>query len=289
MGNQASGDAVPVVPGPLGRLAREPLVHFLVLASLLFLAEWIVQGDRREPIHIDWATQEFLVGQEADLRLRPLSEPEREAVIAAFVDDEILFREARRQGFENSSRVRRLLVQNMRFFLSGDTPEPSEDVLRAYFEDNREDFTRPATLTIRNIVFDGASSVPDDLLQRLRTGGTPEGLGDRTPFTEKRLYSMDERRIAGYFGPEGARRVLAIGDDDWHGPISTPRGLHFVKIVQRRPAGVASYEEARPWIAAEWQLATQRERVERALDEMRQRYRVILAGPSGNAGASPGE
>ena len=189
-------------------LGREPLVHFLVLAGLLFLAQALLQGDQREPIHIDLATQQFLVQQEADLNLRPLTEQERQAVIGSFVDEEILFREAKTRGFENSSRVRRLLVQNMRFFLASDPPAPTEAELRAYFTDNPDAFSSPATLTLENVFFVDPASITPTVLERLKAGAGPGQLGDDTPVTEFRLYSMDRRRLAAYFGPEGAPPVL---------------------------------------------------------------------------------
>ena len=110
----------------------EPLIHFALLAALLFVAQALWAQDDREVISVDIATQDFLIKQKEDLLLRPLTAEEKEEVIASYVEDEMLVREARRRGFNNSSRVRALLIQNMRYFYSSDLAAPDESELRAF-------------------------------------------------------------------------------------------------------------------------------------------------------------
>jgi hypothetical protein len=260
----------------LKALYREPLGHFLLLAGLLFLAQVLLRGDPRELIHVDRATQLFLVEQEADLRLRPLTAAEAEAVVAAYVDEEILFREAKRRGFQNSARVRKLLVQNMRFLLAEELPSPTEAELRRYFDSQRERFNSPATITLDNLHFRDAAAVPPGILARLQEGAQSGQLGDDTAPGERRLYDMSQRRLAGYFGPEGAQQVLAITGDEWVGPIPSPRGVHFLRVAERAPASEVGFDQVRRWLEADWQAARQREMVEQELVRMRGSYRVVL-------------
>ena len=83
-------------------------------------------------------------------------------------DDEILVREARRRGYDDSSRIRTLLIQNMRFFIKQDLPAPGVEVLRAYFETNIERFTRPPSLDMEQVYFEDAGSIPGNLLEELK-------------------------------------------------------------------------------------------------------------------------
>ena len=96
-------------------LKQEPLVHFLVVAALLFVASASFSEDDRDVIFVDTATQEYLIQQQQDLLLRNMTDSEKQQAIESFIDDEILVREARKRGFENNSRIRSLLTQNMRF------------------------------------------------------------------------------------------------------------------------------------------------------------------------------
>ena len=69
----------------LKKLLREPLLHFLGLAALLFVANALLSGDQRELIIVDLATQEYLLQQQQNLRLSPLSEQEKIDIIEGFL------------------------------------------------------------------------------------------------------------------------------------------------------------------------------------------------------------
>ena len=258
------------------RLRREPLAHFLLLTALIFLAQWLFQGDQREEIVIDTATRDFLVKQEADLRLRALTDEEVDQLLETYIEEEILFREAKKRGYTSSSRVRRLLVQNMRFFLASEIGEPSEEDLRKYYDDNPEQFVSPEARTLDNVFFVDPETVPPGTLEKLNNGAVSGAVGDDTPYLEKTLFDMTERRIAGYFGPESAAMVLALDDDRWHGPIESPRGAHFLRLAKLTPRSNISFEKVKEWLPGEWQLAEQRRLTDSALQEMRKSYRIVL-------------
>ena len=164
----------------LMKLAREPLFHFLAAAGMIFWINANFSGDGRELIEVDPATIDYLVEQEEDLRLRPLSEQERADLLEQFIDDEILVREARKRGYDDNSRVRTLLIQNMRFFIKQDLPAPSVDTLKAYFETNIERFTRPPTMNMDQVYFESPESIPDNLLVDLNSGADFTRFGDTT-------------------------------------------------------------------------------------------------------------
>ncbi len=98
--------------GLLRGLLKEPLVHFLALAGLLFGLQAIFAGDTREVISVDADTQEYLFQQRQDLTLRPVSDEEKQQIIEDFVEEEILVREANKRGFADGSRIRRPNVKS---------------------------------------------------------------------------------------------------------------------------------------------------------------------------------
>ena len=262
-------------------IRREPLVHFVALAALLFLANAFFSGPQRERIVVDRATQDFLIRQQQDLLLRELSEAEKQEVIDSFVEEEILVREAYKQGLDKSGRIRALLLQNMRFFLSRDLPNPTEGELRAYFEENRDRFTSPAALTLDHVFFRDPDLVPDGALAHLRDGGDPSALRDDTPGVQRRIDRASQRRLVEGLGPDGARAVLAINDDRWHGPILSPQGAHFVRVVKRHRAQLGSYEKVASFLEGEWLMAQQQERMRKRVQNFAQDYEVTIeAGPN---------
>lgn len=261
--------------GLLAGLARDPLLHFLLLAVGLFALQWSVGEDERERIVVDAQAQAYLFKQEEELRLRPLTADEKQAIVDSYIEDEILVREARARGFTDSSRIRALLLQNMRFFIGSDVPEPGKQDLRDHFEANKDDFTSPPSLDLNHVVFVDLETVPPNILELLNTAEDPSSLGDpdtRLGFT---IRYLDQTRLVGMFGAGPARELLAIGEGDttWRGPFEAPDGSqHFLRIAKRNAPRTPTFEEAENWIATHWLSAKTRELTDAALGEMRQNY-----------------
>ena len=125
-----------------------PLLGPLLAGSALFLALGPLLPSSRELIEVDARTIEALVEERADRLGRELIPSERDATVRAHVDQEILVREAYRQGFHlRDPGVRARLLRRMRLALSEGTPEPSRSQLRAYFSSNSARYTRSANLS----------------------------------------------------------------------------------------------------------------------------------------------
>lgn len=255
---------------------REPLVHFTILAALLFLANALWSDAGREVIRVDRATQDFLIQQRADLLLRPLTPEEDDEVIASYVEDEILWREARRRGLDQASRIRRQLVQGMRYLLLSDLPQPSEAEFRTFYEEEKARFELPPALTLDHVFFADPEQVPEATLAGLRNGTDPQTLGEFNINLGPTIPRAEQRQLVQLFGPDGARQILAIEDDAWHGPIPSPQGAHFVRVADRHPARVPAFEDMESYLETEWTLAKQREILDRELESLRQDYRIVV-------------
>lgn len=99
--------------------------------------------DARDEILISEAAIDYLIDQKENLLLRTLTEQERQDVMNLYIEEGILVRQARKIGYENSSRIRGLLIQNMRTFLAKSVPEASDLELRAYFDANPDQLRVP--------------------------------------------------------------------------------------------------------------------------------------------------
>ena len=257
-------------------IQREPLVHFLGLAALLFVANAALSGDEREVIEVDLETQAFLVKAQEDLLLRPLTEDERQGVIDNFIEEEVLVREARSRGFDNSSRIRALMIQNMRFFLSSDIPAPSEHDIRVHYENNPDRFTTSPSVTYEHVLFSDPATVSADTLERLNQGADFRQLGDSDQLVQPLLRQVDERSIAATFGPDVAPGVLAIDDELWHGPFVSGSGAHFLRIRERHESRQPAFEDIQNWVGNDWQLYMSRKNVDDALTEMLENYVIDI-------------
>ena len=107
-------------------VVREPILHFIVLAGVLFGGHAMFAKPPRQTIRIDRNTIEYLLRERALMTNRPITEDDRRDATETYVDEEILLREAYRRGLNETPRIRAQLIQTMRQTLVGEVPQPSE-------------------------------------------------------------------------------------------------------------------------------------------------------------------
>ncbi len=253
------------------RLLREPIVHFFALAGLLFAVDaWLSAGQKTQ-ILIDQTTADYLIRQQEDLELRVLGADERRRVIDAYVEDEILYNEAYRRGLDRGdSRMRRNLILKMRGLLTGEVEVPDEAALQAYFEANREKFTRPARYDIEQVHFDSSVPLPADLDAFLASDGDQQGVRRR------RMPQLTKTLLAGSFGPEAGRAILAIEDSAWHGPFESAQGVYFVRVLGRLPEARADFEAVRGYLQGDWMMERSRALIREEVARVAGDYEVIV-------------
>jgi hypothetical protein len=257
-------------------LRREPLVHFLALAALLFLAYHLLAPSAPESIVIERASIDELARRQEQLLGRPLSDDERRALVEAAIDDELLLREAYRRGLERDAVVRQHLVQKMRFILGEDAAAPTEAALRAYFAANRERYRSPPTVTLDQVFYADPAKVPDDLMAQLNNGPNIADLGDPLDMLGNRLPQYSLRDLIDLMGPDAARRVFELPAGAWHGPLHSERGVHFVRVDQHHPPATPSFDEVEDYLRQDWILDRQRRAVADKLAELRRNYRIVV-------------
>ena len=143
----------------LRRLAKDRLIWFIVLGLALFGADRLMQARENTIIKIDLPLVEKLVAQwEGQTQRRPNAR-ELDALIEGYVREEILVREAMRLGLDDEDIIiRRRLAQKTEFLLSdgAEIDLPDEAQLRAFFDENKNQYARPETLSWRHVFVDGA-------------------------------------------------------------------------------------------------------------------------------------
>ncbi|MEO1476521.1 MAG: peptidyl-prolyl cis-trans isomerase, partial [Pseudomonadota bacterium] len=138
---------------------REPLLHFLLAAVLLFAAYSVWEGRRqadKRTIFVPEAELERLgaiYAAEAGSLPGPM---EARGLVADYVRREALAREARRLGLDQHDLVvDRRLEQKMVFMVADlvDLPDPGDDTLKAWFDAYPGKFEIPARVTFDHVYF----------------------------------------------------------------------------------------------------------------------------------------
>lgn len=256
---------------------RDRLSWFFLAGGLIFLADWGLAQRETRVITIDPPLVAKLAVQwEAQIR-RPPTAQEIDGLIAGYIREEILMREAVALGLDaDDTIVRRRLAQKAEFLLTGETPAdpPDEATLRTFFDTHADRYASPARVGFRHVfVSDEARAA--DVLEALRA--RPEdwrALGQ--PFILQRAYA--DRTLAELtelFGGDFAAALFAAAPEQgegWFGPLRSAYGWHVLAVSRYTPPQAGVFEAER--VAADWNEARRRDESETAWQELRARYRV---------------
>jgi parvulin-like peptidyl-prolyl isomerase len=283
------------------RLLREPLLHFLLIGTALFLLYEASNGGRPDApreIVISEARIEALAQNFATVWMRPPTAVELKGLIDDYVAEEVYYREAVAMGLDQDDTViRRRLRQKMEFISEdvADSIEPTDAQLQSYLAQNAGKFVRPAELTFRQVYLNVARrgetvrADAEKLLAELQAGrgpADPAEAGDTTllPAT---MQAASPQAIASAFGVEFARQVDEAPIGQWSGPIESAFGLHLVWVDARGDGAEPTLGEIRPIVLREWQAEHRRRQNQSFLATLRNKYEVRVEGPAAELLAAP--
>lgn len=257
---------------------REPLLHFVALGAVLYVAlTW--GGTPPDPasrvISVDAAEREKIAESWTLTMGRSPTDAELDAAIDAYVREEVLYREALRLGLDESDAiVRRRLVSKMDLSasLAAETAEPSDAELQAFLEDNSERYQEVASANAA-ITFEQAF-FRDEARARAALGS---GAIDSDPTSlPARIEAKPLREIESRFGQQFAQRMRALDpDDDWQGPIRSGFGWHLIRLNERETAP-PDFEALRTVLANDWRAEQIEARKQRAYDVLASAYRIDI-------------
>jgi hypothetical protein len=281
----------------IARLIREPLVHFLLLAGLIFAAYGLLAGreETEEAIVVTPAKVEQMASIFARTWQRPPTADELKGLIDDYVKEEIYVREAMRLGIDQDDTViRRRLRMKMEFLNDAEveaTPATDAD-LTAYLAAHSNKFQEAPRIAFEQIYIDtqkrGDAAQADAaaiLVSLKKDAAFASGAGDTTLLPPS-MPLTDRQGIAQMFGDDFAAAVVALPVGHWQGPVPSGFGLHLVKVTDQQAGRLPALADIRPQVEREW-LNDRREAVARQkLNEFLKRYKVTIEPFTPPAGAS---
>ncbi len=246
---------------PLWQLLKQPLFHFLVLGALIFVGYALTGEPSTEPpaaqtdtvIVVDHAALLDYLQYQAqafepevfEARLAAMSEEEIDALITAYVREEVLYREGLRMGMDQADYViRQRLVQKVEFLLENLVAEdinPTDAELQGYYDARIADYNADSVYTFTHIFFDGqqdmaqAKARAESLLASSADIAFDEASqhGDRYPFLQN--YVERTRDFVGNnFSAEFVAQLDTVTPGEtWQGPFASRYGWHLVMLRAR--------------------------------------------------------
>lgn len=244
-------------PSTVRRWLREPLVHFLLIGAVLFLAVSAAHAIRRPKVRIGAQELEQLASYWEMQTQRPPTREELAAIIRERVEEELLAREAVRLGLDRDDMiVRRRLAQKMAFASEdvASIPEPSEATLKAYYDTIKGRFAQPGRVAMRHIFLNhdrpgGDAPAAAAALAALKSGKTPPSDPSLLPLSYADVTIDDLSRD---YGPTFAKAVADAPVGAWIGPVESPFGSHLIRVESRRPREIPPLADVRQDVRAAW-------------------------------------
>jgi len=267
-------------------LWREPLLHFLLIGAALFLLFELTREESLDPANSILVSQnqtEQLAAQFKRTWLRPPTDEELSGLIETYVRDEIYYREALAMGLDrNDPQVRQRMRLKLEFLLEDLTAQepPTDDVLRAYLEQNPDRFRIEPRLSFRQLFlsFDRGATLEADaerILGQLEAGAGAENLGDQTMLPDEQT-AVSKRSIARIFGERFAEAVIALEPGPWQGPLFSGLGAHLVLVTDRMEGYLPELAEIRSEVEQEYLAERRKELKDLAYRKLREGYEVII-------------
>jgi hypothetical protein len=253
----------------IAALLHEPLLHFLLLAALFIGARHWYQEQQKPEIVVTTQQLEELCKTLEMNRGRTLTPEERTRVAREYVEDELLYREGVKQGLVSDNRVRNLIVQMMRTSLKPVLRDASQAELEALRETLPLEVTQfPAQVSYEQVVFAEQSQVPPGLMEKLKANDVTVG-GQRQPMT----YRPQLERL---LGQEFSKALFEAPLNEWRGPMPSPRGIHFFRVLERREEREIPFSELRFTLMAKWASQKENEAVTTEAARLAEGYRLTL-------------
>lgn len=260
----------------LRRLLRSPAAQFCVLGGLLFALYALWRTPPPSELVVPEELVRALSAQHQQTHGAPPSADALRTAVDAWVEAEILFREARALGLERGDPVvRRRLTQSMRFLLEGRDEAPTDGELRAHLAAHPRRFATEDELDVEHLFFGQDASMPARVLARLERGADASRLGLPFP-TGRTLRAQTRTRLAARFGAPFADAVLALPAGSWRGPIVSAFGQHLVRVTRRSHAAPPTLDAVRERVRADFEAQRRAQRLTEGLRGLRARYRVTL-------------
>ncbi len=143
--------------GRVGRVLREPLLHFLIIGVVIFVAmqSWRAANDTRRIVVTPERTAELANKYRLQFGAAP-TPAQLEGVVEAYVQEEALYREGKAMGLDRDDEiVRRRIAQKVEFLQAdrGLPAAPSDAQLKRWFDTHPADYATPARTTFSHLYF----------------------------------------------------------------------------------------------------------------------------------------
>jgi hypothetical protein len=254
---------------------REPLLHFIILGGLLFAADHFIVGRAQDP-------RTIVLTAEIDKDIRQLFHASRsrdphpdelKALHERWLDNEVLYREGLAlQVDRGDTAIRERVIFKALSVVDANVKRPTLDdqILRAWFERNRNKYDEPARFDFQEAVLAGdmTESSVRGFVMALNAGAPGDERAGLRVFKGR-----PHENLVQSYGADFALAVERAAPRQWQALQSTDgwRAIQLDAIAQPRPA---VFESLRDVVLQDWTDAVMAEQRTAAVRALAKKYTV---------------
>lgn len=275
------------------KLAREPLVHFLLLGAAIFVASGLVSNrsdGEAGKIVITQGQLASMWDSFTNTRQREPTAEEWQGLIRQRVHEEVYYREALALGLDKDDLIIRRRLQQKMEFISDDVAarhQPTDAELQAYLQAHPDPFRVDPRFSFRQVFLNpdkrgkNLSRDAAQLLTQLNTDGNKANIttsGDAI-MLDHEYDALSASEITRQFGDKFSAALGQLPLNQWQGPVESAYGEHLVLVSQRLPGRVPALAEVRDAVRREWDNASRLEANDKFYRDLLQHYAVTIEKP----------
>jgi hypothetical protein len=254
---------------------REPLLHFIILGGLLFAADHFIVGRAQDP-------RTIVLTAEIDKDIRQLFHASRsrdphpdelKALHERWLDNEVLYREGLAlQVDRGDTAIRERVIFKALSVVDANVKRPTLDdqILRAWFERNRNKYDEPARFDFQEAVLAGdmTESSVRGFVMALNAGAPGDERAGLRVFKGR-----PHENLVQSYGADFALAVERAAPGHWQALQSTDgwRAIRLDAIAQPRPAVFGSLRDV---VLQDWTDAVMAEQRTAAVRALAKKYTV---------------
>lgn len=234
------------------KMLLEPLFHFLIVGFALYLFYDDASGKEVQSLNAIEISSQELREIESEYKKEfnaDISQAQLKASIQKRYYEKILLNEAYSLGLEKQDKeiAKRLLAQMQHILRGVAVAEPSEELLKQYFEKNKSDYSVVHTLSLSHIYFSNPqyAGVGDTLktLQIADIKPVEASSFGETPAMPSHIKDITLSEAQEMFGNYFALKLFNLKQGKWHKPIQSKHGTHLVYVTDKNVSEAYVFDE----------------------------------------------
>ncbi len=266
----------------LGRIIKEPLLHFLVLAVLLFQAYKILNPEEQEVIKITEGNVQQLYERFTILWHREPTKEELSLAVRTYAIEQIYAKEGKLLGLdEGDGAINKRLKSKIQLMIADAVlmAKPKEKELKAFFEENKAKYAPDSKFTFKqvslNVNQDKAilKTQIEEQNKRIADGLEPIGVTTSLEPSYVDIYNYEVEKL---FGNKFDENLVNAELNKWSGPFYSGIGVHYFYVTNRVLENIPSYEEVADRVKDDYRQARLTQAIIDYEEEMLKQYKVEL-------------